>query len=120
MVVAALMVMLVTLAAGGAFGQPLVASGPATGVQAVDAEHAGNVCVQQVQNVNSGNVDIDQAAAIINEQIGKLQTQTVNQSINQNAEGIEQVNNAIQICEQALNQPPGEEPPPKAKAKAGK
>jgi hypothetical protein len=113
-------------------------SGPATGVQAVDAAGAGNVCVQQVQNVNSGNVDIDQAAANINEQRGFLQeaaavasgagsdaaaanvaanvnvtqTQDVTQAINQQATGIQQINTAIQICEQAFIQVTGASPPP--------
>jgi hypothetical protein len=122
MLLAALLAM--TLAASApAFAQQT--SGPATGLQAVNAAHAGNVCVQQVQNVNSGNVSQEQLAANINVQLGALQeavavavdgtatasneanvtqTQTtVDQSIAQNQEGIEQINNALQICEQALN-----------------
>jgi hypothetical protein len=103
-------------------------SGPATGAQAVDAAGAGNVCVQQVQNVNSGNVDIDQVAANTNAQTGFAQNATatasgagstavatnvaehinvsqaqiVTQVIVQNAIGIEQVNNAVQVCDQAF------------------
>ncbi|MDQ3999534.1 MAG: hypothetical protein M3283_00725 [Actinomycetota bacterium] len=122
MLLAALLAM--TLAASApAWAQQT--SGPATGAQGVNAAHAGNVCVQQLQNVNTGNVSQEQAAANINEQIGAdqtavaiadegvavasnvagdiTQTQDVNQSIAQNQEGIEQVNNALQICEQALN-----------------
>ena len=104
-------------------------SGPATANPSVDAAGAGNVCVQQVQNVNTGNVDQDQAAATINAQIGVLaaivgnveagpgpqqnkivqkeidvdQTQTVEQNITQTQEGIEQVNWAFQLCNQTLN-----------------
>jgi len=104
-------------------------SGPATGLQAVNAAHAGNVCVQALQNVNSGNVTQAQAAENINEQLGftqtatatatgadstavatniaedvtVTQTQEVNQNIAQTQEGIEQVNNAFQLCNQILN-----------------
>ena len=121
MLLAALLAM--TLAASApAFAQQT--SGPATGLQAVNAAHAGNVCVQQLQNVNSGNVSQEQAAANINAQIGAVQdavaiadegvavaanvadvtqTQDVNQSIAQNQEGIEQANNAFQLCNQVLN-----------------
>ena len=115
MLVAALLAM--TLAASApAFAQQT--SGPATGLQAVNAAHAGNVCVQQLQNVNTGNVDQDQAAANINEQIGAIQVaidsaavqeanvaqaQDVNQSITQTQDGIHQTNNALQICNQVLN-----------------
>src|SRR3712207_4353833 len=91
-------------------------SGPATANPSVNAAHAGNVCVQQVQNVNTGNVSQEQAAATINEQIALLgvavavaegedakavakadvkdaeqnQTQTVTQNITQNQVGISQ------------------------------
>jgi hypothetical protein len=135
MLLAALLAMTV-MAAVPAWAQQT--SGPATGVQAVDAAGAGNVCVQQVQNVNSGNVDIDQAAANVNEQVGFLQaaaaeasgqdstavaanvaadvnvtqTQDVTQAINQQATGIEQINTAIQICNQAFIQITGASPPP--------
>ncbi len=102
-------------------------SGPATANPAVNAAHAGNVCVQQVQNVNTGNVSQEQAAAAINEQIALLgvavavggddaqarvqnvrenvqvQSQTVDQNITQNQEGIEQVNWAFQLSNQTLN-----------------
>ena len=104
-------------------------SGPATANPAVDAAGAGNVCVQQVQNVNTGNVDQDQAAATVNAQLGVLaviagnvegaqgpqqnkiiqkdidvdQTQNVEQNITQTQEGIEQVNWAFQLCNQTLN-----------------
>jgi hypothetical protein len=104
-------------------------SGPATGLQAVNAAHAGNVCVQALQNVNSGNVTQAQAAENINEQLGftqtatataegedatavatniaedvtVTQTQDVTQNIAQTQEGIEQVNNAFQLCNQILN-----------------
>jgi hypothetical protein len=103
-------------------------SGPAVGGQAVWAPHAGNVCVQALQNVNSGNVNQEQVATNINEQVGfaqaataeatdggvavasneakdvtVAQTQTVDQNIDQTQEGIEQVNNAIQLCNQVLN-----------------
>ena len=102
-------------------------SGPATANPAVNAAHAGNVCVQQVQNVNTGNVSQEQAAAAINEQIALLgvavavggddaearvmnvrenvqvQTQNVEQNITQTQEGIEQVNWAFQLCNQTLN-----------------
>ncbi len=115
MLVAALLAM--TLAASApAFAQQT--SGPATGAQAVDAAGAGNVCVQQLQNVNTGNVEQDQAAANINAQIGAVQvaidsaavqeanvtqTQDVNQSITQNQEGIVQQNWAFQLANQTLN-----------------
>jgi hypothetical protein len=108
-------------------------SGSATGAQAVWAPHAGNVAVQQLQNVNSGNVNQEQAAANVNEQVGfaqtatataeatgedaealaiaaniaedvdVTQTQTVDQSITQSQEGIEQTNNAFQLANQTLN-----------------
>ena len=104
-------------------------SGPATANPSVDAAHAGNVCVQQVQNVNTGNVNQEQAAAAINEQISLVgvavavaegedaravadarvrdvsvnQTQNVEQNITQSQEGIEQVNWAFQLCNQTLN-----------------
>jgi hypothetical protein len=100
-------------------------SGAATANPSVNAAHAGNVCVQQLQNVNTGNVSQEQAAANINEQIGAdqtavaladegvavasnvagdiTQTQDVNQSITQTQEGISQVNNAFQLCHQVLN-----------------
>ncbi len=121
------MLAMVLLASSPALAQQT--SGPATGAQAVDAAGAGNVCVQQVQNVNSGNVSQEQAAANINAQIGNLQaalaaataegatataqneqrdvnvrqTQNVDQSIAQTQEGIEQINNAFQLCNQVLN-----------------
>ena len=116
MLLAALLAMTL-LASAPAFAQQT--SGPATGLQAVNAAHAGNVCVQQLQNVNTGNVDQDQAAANINEQIGAIQVaidsdavqednvaqaQDVNQSITQTQDGINQTNNALQICKQVLNQ----------------
>src|SRR5215213_5894444 len=69
MLLAALLAMML-VASSPAWAQQT--SGPATGTQAVDAAGAGNVCVQQVQNVNSGNVD--QAAANVNAQLGALQT----------------------------------------------
>src|SRR5215207_8624809 len=117
MLLAAMLAM--TLAASSpAFAQQT--SGPAT-----DAEGAGNVCVQQLQNVNSGNVDQDQTAVNDNAQIGAIQDaaaaadrggvavalniaivdqiQDVVQSITQSQEGIEQQNNALQICNQTLN-----------------
>ena len=104
-------------------------SGPATANPSVNAAHAGNVCVQQVQNVNTGNVSQEQAAAAINAQIALLgvavavaegedakavakanvkeaeqnQTQTVTQNITQNQVGISQTNNAFQLCHQILN-----------------
>jgi hypothetical protein len=102
-------------------------SGSATANPSVNAAHAGNVCVQQVQNVNTGNVSQAQAAEIINAQIALLgvavavadegdakakavvkdaeqnQTQTVTQNITQTQEGIEQANWAFQLCHQTLN-----------------
>src|SRR5918992_3654906 len=48
-------------------------SGPAVGGQAVNAAHAGNVCVQALQNVNSGNVTQAQAAENVNTQVGFAQ-----------------------------------------------
>ena len=151
MLLAALLAMML-VASSPAWAQQT--SGPATGTQAVDAAGAGNVCVQQVQNVNSGNVDQDQAAANVNAQLGALQTalaaadrgavavaanaadvtqtQNVDQSIAQNQDAIDQINNAIQICNQTLNQlgapppppppptgPPPPPPPPGAPPKAG-
>ena len=151
MLLAALLAMML-VASSPAWAQQT--SGPATGAQAVDAAGAGNVCVQQVQNVNSGNVDQDQAAANVNAQLGALQTalaaadrgavavaanaadvtqtQNVDQSIAQNQDAIDQINNAIQICNQTLNQlgapppppppppgPPPPPPPPGAPPKAG-
>ncbi len=123
MLLAALLAM-VLVASSPAWAQQT--SGPAVGAQAVDAAHAGNVCVQALQNVNSGNVSQEQAAANINEQIGQLAeaaatatgdnasaeanaavegnvTQTVNQSITQNQQGISQTNNAFQLANQTLN-----------------
>jgi hypothetical protein len=122
MLLAAMLAM--TLAASApAFAQQT--SGPATGAQGVDAAGAGNVCVQQLQNVNSGNVDQDQVAVNDNAQIGADQfaaaaaadngiavavniaivdqIQDVVQSIAQNQQGISQTNNALQICNQTLN-----------------
>ncbi len=104
-------------------------SGAATANPAVNAAGAGNVCVQQVQNVNTGNVNQVQAAANVNAQIGVLaaivgnveegpgpqmnrivqrdidvdQAQTVNQSITQSQQGISQTNWAFQLCNQTLN-----------------
>ena len=104
-------------------------SGPATANPAVNAAGAGNVAVQQVQNVNTGNVNQVQTAETVNAQIGVLaaivgneeagpgpqmnrivqrdidvdQTQTVEQNITQTQEGIEQVNWAFQFCNQTLN-----------------
>ena len=104
-------------------------SGPATANPSVNAAHAGNVCVQQVQNVNTGNVNQVQTAETVNAQIGVLaaivgnvegeqgpqqnrivqrdidvdQAQTVEQNITQTQEGIEQVNWAFQLCNQTLN-----------------
>jgi hypothetical protein len=100
-------------------------SGAATANPAVNAAGAGNVAVQQVQNVNTGNVNQVQAAANVNAQIGAVQTataiadegvavaanevgdvtqtQTVTQNIEQNQQGISQVNNAFQLANQTLN-----------------
>ena len=104
-------------------------SGPATANPSVDAAGAGNVCVQQLQNVNTGNVNQVQTAETVNAQIGVLaaivgnvegeqgpqqnrivqrdidvdQAQTVEQNITQTQEGIEQVNWAFQLCNQTLN-----------------
>ena len=106
-------------------------SGAATANPSVDAAGAGNVCVQQVQNVNTGNVSQSQDATNANAQIGFIQdaeatatsvegdaiaaaanvaedvnvtqTQDVNQSITQNQQGISQVNWAFQLCNQTLN-----------------
>ena len=116
MLLAALLAMTL-LASAPAFAQQT--SGPATGLQAVNAAHAGNVCVQQLQNVNTGNVDQDQVAENINVQLGALQlallspgadqtanvanAQDVTQSITQTQDGIHQTNNALQICNQVLN-----------------
>ncbi len=115
MLLAALLAM--TLAASApAWAQQT--SGPATGAQAVDAAGAGNVCVQQVQNVNSGNVNQAQFAENINVQIGAIQVairsaavqeanvwqiQDVTQNITQTQDGIHQTNNALQLCNQVLN-----------------
>ena len=122
MLLAAMLAM--TLAASSpAFAQQT--SGPATGAQGVDAAGAGNVCVQQLQNVNSGNVDQDQTAVNDNAQIGAIQdaaaaaetggvavavnladvdqTQNVDQSITQAQEGIVQQNWAFQLSNQTLN-----------------
>ncbi len=124
MLLAALLAMML-VASSPAWAQQT--SGPATANPAVNAAHAGNVCVQQVQNVNTGNVSQEQAAAAINEQIALLgvavavggddaqarvqnvrenvqvQSQTVDQNITQNQVGIEQVNWAFQLCNQTLN-----------------
>ncbi len=126
MLLAALLAM--TLAASSlAWAQQT--SGPATANPSVNAAHAGNVAVQQVQNVNTGNVNQVQAAAAINQQIALVgvavavaegedararadvrvrdvtvnQTQNVEQNITQNQVGIEQVNWAFQLCNQTLN-----------------
>ncbi len=127
MLLAALLAM--TLAASApAWAQQT--SGPATANPSVNAAHAGNVCVQQVQNVNTGNVNQVQNAVNENAQIGFIQdadatatagddalavalsialgvdvaqAQDVVQSITQTQDGIHQTNNAIQICEQTLN-----------------
>jgi hypothetical protein len=126
MLLAAMLAMML-VASSPAFAQQT--SGPATGAQAVWAPHAGNVAVQQLQNVNSGNVNQVQNAANVNQQIGfaqaatatatgegatavavnvaedvnVTQTQDVNQSITQSQEGIEQTNNAFQLANQTLN-----------------
>ncbi len=126
MLLAALLAMTL-LASAPAWAQQT--SGAATANPSVNAAHAGNVAVQQVQNVNTGNVSQVQAAANINAQIGVLaaivgnveegpgpqmnrivqrdidvdQTQNVEQNITQNQEGIEQVNWAFQLCNQTLN-----------------
>jgi hypothetical protein len=119
----AAMLAMVLVASSPAFAQQT--SGAATGIEAVNAAFAGNVAVQQLQNVNSGNVDQDQVAANFNQQIGADQTavataadngtaiavnladvdqtQTVDQSITQSQEGISQTNNAIQLANQVLN-----------------
>jgi hypothetical protein len=127
MLLAALLAM--TLAASApAWAQQT--SGPATANPSVNAAHAGNVCVQQVQNVNTGNVSQSQEAVNENAQIGFIQeaiaeavagddalaealnlalgvdvaqTQTVDQSITQSQQGISQTNNALLICNQTLN-----------------
>ncbi len=128
MLLAALLAM--TLAASSpAWAQQT--SGAATANPAVNAAHAGNVAVQQVQNVNTGNVNQEQAAANVNAQVGfaqvaiatataengdaeavaenfaenvdVTQTQDVNQSITQNQQGISQTNNAFQLANQTLN-----------------
>jgi hypothetical protein len=127
MLLAALLAM--TLAASApAWAQQT--SGPATANPSVNAAHAGNVCVQQVQNVNTGNVSQSQEAVNENAQIGFIQeaiaeavagddalaealnlalgvdvaqTQTVDQSITQSQQGISQTNNALQLCHQTLN-----------------
>jgi hypothetical protein len=104
-------------------------SGPATANPSVNAAHAGNVAVQQVQNVNTGNVNQVQEAANVNAQIGfaqvatatatgedatavaaneaedvnVTQTQTVDQNITQSQQGISQTNNAFQLANQTLN-----------------
>ena len=104
-------------------------SGAATANPAVNAARAGNVAVQQVQNVNTGNVSQVQAAAAINQQISLVgvavavaegedararadarvrdvtvnQTQDVNQNITQSQEGISQTNWAFQLANQTLN-----------------
>ena len=70
MLLAALLAMML-VASAPAWAQQT--SGPATANPSVDAAGAGNVCVQQVQNVNTGNVSQEQAAANINAQIGALQ-----------------------------------------------
>ncbi len=123
MLLAALLAMML-VASSPAWAQQT--SGPATANPSVNAAHAGNVAVQQVQNVNTGNVNQVQNAANVNVQIGFAQlaaaiagddafadnfaedvdvdqTQNVEQNITQNQEGIVQINNAIQICEQTLN-----------------
>ena len=125
MLLAALLAMVLVVSAPALAQQT---SGPAVGGQAVNAAHAGNVCVQALQNVNSGNVTQAQAAENINAQLGftqaaaataedggvavatniakdvtVTQTQDVTQNIEQTQEGIEQVNNAFQLCNQVLN-----------------
>src|SRR3712207_575204 len=123
----AAMLAMVLIASSPAFAQQT--SGASTGLQAVNAAGAGNVAVQQLQNVNSGNVNQEQAAVNENAQVGfaqaaaaeatgegatavatnvaedvnVTQTQDVNQSITQSQEGIEQTNNAIQLANQTLN-----------------
>jgi len=119
----AVMLAMMLVASSPAWAQQT--SGPATGAQAVNAAFAGNVAVQQVQNVNSGNVDQDQTAVNANAQIGADQTavataedqgiavavnladvdqtQNVDQSITQAQEGIVQQNWAFQLSNQTLN-----------------
>ena len=127
MLLAAMLAMML-LASSPAWAQTQT-SGAATANPAVNAAGAGNVCVQQVQNVNTGNVSQVQEAATINEQISLLgvalafatgedaeanaeanvenatqsQTQTVEQNITQSQEGISQTNWAFQLCNQILN-----------------
>jgi hypothetical protein len=128
MLLAALLAMML-VASSPAWAQQT--SGPATANPSVDAAGAGNVCVQQVQNVNTGNVNQEQNAANVNEQIGFIQvaeatatseegdalavaanvalgvdvtqTQTVDQNITQTQQGISQTNNAFQLANQTLN-----------------
>src|SRR5918997_6086526 len=106
MLLAALLAMTL-LASAPAWAQQT--SGAATANPAVNAALAGNVCVQQVQNVNTGNVNQVQDAVNANAQVGAVQdataiavdgsvamasnevrdidqTQDVNQSIAQNQE----------------------------------
>jgi hypothetical protein len=127
MLLAAMLAMML-LASSPAWAQTQT-SGAATANPAVNAAGAGNVCVQQVQNVNTGNVNQVQEAAAINEQISLVgvavaiatgedaratadarvrdvtvnQTQDVNQNITQSQEGISQTNWAFQLCNQTLN-----------------
>ena len=123
MLLAALLAMML-VASSPAWAQQT--SGAATANPAVNAAGAGNVAVQQVQNVNTGNVNQVQDAVNANAQIGAVQTATatadagsvavasnevgdidqtqdVNQSIAQNQEGISQTNNAVQLANQVLN-----------------
>jgi hypothetical protein len=128
MLLAALLAMML-VASSPAWAQQT--SGPATANPSVDAAGAGNVAVQQVQNVNTGNVNQEQTAANVNEQIGfqqvaeatatsvegdalavaanvaedvnVTQTQTVDQNITQTQQGISQTNNAFQFANQTLN-----------------
>ena len=122
-------VLAMTLVASSPAWAQTQTSGAATANPSVNATRAGNVAVQQVQNVNTGNVSQAQAAAAINEQISLVgvavavaegegaqadadvrvrdvtvnQTQTVEQNITQNQVGISQTNNAFQLANQTLN-----------------
>ncbi len=131
MVLAAIMAMAIAAAAPAFADQT---SGDATsGGATVTAGDLANQCVQVANNVNSGNVSQDAAAANVQTNIGALEalvqdatasgdnstatnmgtqtaTQDVNQTVDQTASnvivqnGIDQVNNAQQTCNQALAQ----------------
>ena len=109
----AAMLAMVLVAAAPAFAQDQT-SGDATGGDVAIANELGNQCVQIINQQNTGNVqqeqEVEQNLTQINTIMASLNIQNVTGDVNaeQNIdqtvtqEGIEQIVNAEQNCEQAL------------------